>query len=103
MSQDEKKLIMPVFPKLTDKQLECLRLVFNFYSEHLYYPTRREIAQVLSISAQAAHYQVEALIKKGYLLRVEDESRNIRVNPDSETILKHLGIIKPEGGSHGNG
>jgi SOS-response transcriptional repressor LexA len=99
MSPEEKKLIMPVFPRLTDKQLECLRLVFNFYSTHLHYPSRREIAQTLNISAQAAHYQVEALIKKGYLLRVEGETRNIRVNPDSEMILRHLGIIKPEGGN----
>ena len=103
MVGDEKKLVMPVFPKLTDKQLECLRFVFDFYTEHLYYPSRQEIGEALQVSAPAANYHIEALVKKGYLLRVEGERRNIRVNPDSEPILKHLGIIKPEGGSNEKG
>lgn len=90
---------MPVFPKLTDKQLACLRFTFKFYTEHLYYPSRREIAQELGVTPQTAHYQIEALIKKGYLLRVEGESRNIRANPDAEPMFRHLGIIEPDGGN----
>lgn len=94
MDPNEKKLIMPVFPKLTEKQLECLKFVFEFYSKHLHYPSRREIAEAMHVSAPGANQHIEALIKKGYLLRVAGESRNIRANPESEEAYKHLGIIK---------
>jgi len=97
MDTNEKLLSMPVFPKLTDKQLECLRFVFGFYAEHFHYPSRQEIGDALHISAPAANNHIEALVKKGYLIRLEGESRNIRINPESEPILKHLGVIK-EGG-----
>lgn len=101
MTSPDSKLTLPVFPKLTGKQLECLRFVFEFYSEHLHYPSRREVAEAMHISSPGANQHLEALIKKGYLLRVEGESRNVRINPDTELVLQHLGIIKSEGGSHG--
>ena len=99
MEKDEKGLVLPVFPKLSGKQVECLRFVFDFYTERLHYPSRQEVGAALQISPPAANSHIEALIEKGYLLRVEGEARNIRINPDTEQILKRLGIIKPEGGA----
>lgn len=90
---------MPVFPKLTDKQLTCLKFIYEFYKQNLYYPSRREVAEVMNISAPSANQHIEYLIHKGYLVRVVGESRNIRLNPDAEVALLHLGIIKPEGGT----
>lgn len=98
MTQKSKGLHMPVFPKLTEKQLNCLRFLYKFYQEKLYYPSRREIADEMGISAPSANQHVEYLIQKGYLVRVVGESRNIRLNPDADVALKHLGIIQEEGG-----
>lgn len=86
--------MMPVFPKLSDKQQECLKFIYDFYTANLYYPSRRELAEAIHATAASANQHIEALIKKGYLLRVAGESRNIRVNPDTLEVLKHLGIIK---------
>lgn len=97
MPQKSTGLHMPVFPKLTEKQLNCLKFIYKFYQENLYYPSRREIAEEMGISAPSANQHIEYLIQKGYLLRVVGESRNVRMNPDADIALKHLGIIPTEG------
>lgn len=96
MAQKSPGTHMPVFPKLTDKQLTCLKFIYDFYKKNLYYPSRREVAEVMGISPPSANQHIEYLINKGYLDRVVGESRNVRINPDADIALRHLGIIKPE-------
>lgn len=80
-----------LLPKLTDKQLEVLRLIFELVKADRVYPTQRQLAERMGTKQASAMGHVNALMKKGYLVRDAAESRrNIR--------LTSVAIEKLEGG-----
>lgn len=99
MAQNSTGEPLPVFPKLSDKQLDCLKFIYEFYKQNLYYPSRREVAENMGIRPASAHQHIEYLIQKGYLMRIAGTSRNIRINPDMVVALRHWGVISPEEGN----
>lgn len=78
-----------VLPKITDKQYECLAFIAGFFRDNQYYPSRREIAAHMKITAAAVNQHIALLEKKGYLTVEAGERRNIRLN---ETALRRLAI-----------
>ena len=69
-----------LLPWLSDRQHECLLFVYGYVLEKRDYPLGSEIAQAMGVSKQAVTPLVNALVKKGYLVR--DRSvvqRNIRL------------------------
>ena len=71
--------VKDILPKMTEKQLECLSIIASFYKENRYYPSRRQIAQKMGITAGAAGGHILLLQKKGYLELETGERRNIRL------------------------
>jgi DNA-binding MarR family transcriptional regulator len=71
---------LTLFPSLTDRQLEVLTYVYQKVNRDKAYPTQREIAAAMGYNQNAAQQFLDALVKKGYL--VKDPSiarRNIRL------------------------
>jgi DNA-binding MarR family transcriptional regulator len=71
---------LTLFPSLTERQLEVLTYVYQTVNRSKSYPTQREIATAMGYHQNAAQQFLDALVKKGYL--VKDPSiarRNIRL------------------------
>ena len=69
---------------LTPKQLYILRRIRDERMTHGYSPTMQELADELDVSKVTVFEHVEALIKKGALLRQPNKARSLEVNPDLE-------------------
>jgi repressor LexA len=67
---------------LTPKQLHILKRIRDLRLAHGYSPTMQELADELSVSKVTVFEHVEALIKKGALLRQANKARSLEVNPD---------------------
>jgi SOS-response transcriptional repressors (RecA-mediated autopeptidases) len=78
-----------VLPKITVKQYECLAYIATFFRDNQYYPSRREIAAHMGITAAAVNQHISLLEKKGYLTVEAGERRNIRLN---KTALQRLAL-----------
>jgi repressor LexA len=85
---------------LTPKQLHVLRRIRDHRLAHGYSPTMQELADELGVSKVTIFEHVEALIRKGALLRQPNKARSLAVNravslPDAErrTRLPLLGHI----------
>lgn len=71
---------LTLFPALTERQEEVLSYVYKKVNKDKTYPTQREIAEAMGYQQAAAQQFLDALVKKGYL--VKDTSiprRNIRL------------------------
>lgn len=71
---------LTLFPHLTDRQEEVLVYIYQRVIQQQQYPTQREIATAKCYHQAAAQQFLNALVKKGYL--VKDPSiprRNIRL------------------------
>ena len=71
---------LTLYPSLTDRQQEVLTFVYQKVNRDKAYPTQREIAAACGYHQAAAQQFLDALVKKGYL--VKDPSiarRNIRL------------------------
>jgi Mn-dependent DtxR family transcriptional regulator len=82
---------LKVLPALTDNQAKCLLYIYNFYTEHKHFPTQREIARALGIRSNTAAMYTDPLIRKGYLVRVSERERNIRLTNDGLKRLRLMG------------
>ncbi len=71
-------------PNLTPKQLDILCRINQSRKTLGYSPTMQELADVLGVSKVTVFEHVEALIKKGTLLRQPNKARSLEVNPDFE-------------------
>ena len=69
---------------LTPKQLKILTRIRDLRLTRGYSPTMQELAQELGVSKVTVFEHVEALIKKGALLRQPNKARSLEVNPDIE-------------------
>ena len=68
---------------LTPKQLRILQLIRNHRIAHGYSPTMQELADELKVSKVTVFEHVEALIKKGALIRKPNKARSLEVSPDA--------------------
>lgn len=80
-------------PPLTERQEECLVFLFNYFTEHRYYPTQREIANYMKLKSNSAAIFIEPLLKKGYLEKEPGKNRNIQI---TKTGLLKLKLIERE-------
>ena len=85
---------------LTPKQLRILKLIRDWRVRHGYSPTMQELADELGVSKVTVFEHVEALIKKGALIREANKARALQVSPDltlpdeeSHTRLPLVGSI----------
>jgi repressor LexA len=67
---------------VTPKQLYILRRIRDERMTHGYSPTMQELADELGVSKVTVFEHVEALIKKGALLRQPNKARSLQVNPE---------------------
>ena len=77
--------------KLTDKQMQTLRFIYDYIKSNDCAPTTREIAKALSISIGIVYSQVGYMLGYGYLREPETKQygRNI--------ALTEKGILTCEG------
>ncbi len=78
---------------LTPKQLKILQLIRDSRVRHGYSPTMQELADELGVSKVTVFEHVEALIKKGALIREANKARSLSIAdnialPDEEHPLK---------------
>jgi DNA-binding MarR family transcriptional regulator len=84
---------LKVLPPLTDKQAKCLEFILNFFAEHRYYPTQREVAEEMDIRSNTAAMYLAPLIQKGYLLRgPKGHRRNISLTNEALERLQKMGV-----------
>ena len=69
---------------LTPKQLHILTRVRDMRLTRGYSPTMQELADELGVSKVTVFEHVEALVKKGALLRQRNKARSLEINPDLE-------------------
>ncbi len=81
-----------VLPPLTEKQGKCLEYILNYFIEHRYYPTQREVARAMKIASTNAEVHIEPLERKGYLVRDSGKRRNIRLTQEALKRLELNGI-----------
>lgn len=69
-----------VLPPLSEKQVQCLRFILDYFVEHKFYPTQREVAAAMKIKSTTADSYLVPLRQKGYLRRkTKRQRRNIRL------------------------
>ena len=78
---------------LTPKQLKILQLIRDCRVRHGYSPTMQELADQLGVSKVTVFEHVEALIKKGALVREPNKARSLSIVdgvalPDEEQPLR---------------
>ncbi len=78
--------------KLTNRQTEVLGFLRDYFSDHHYPPTIREIASFFSISVKGAYDHVKALEKKGHIRSGSSKSRAIEIIADTENREEILEI-----------
>ena len=72
--------------QLTRKQKEFFDYIVNYKNEHDVWPTYREIADEFNYkSPNSVTQNIQALLKKGYLIRGDDEEYDI--HPNHEELL----------------
>ncbi|MCC7147525.1 MAG: transcriptional repressor LexA [Phycisphaeraceae bacterium] len=69
---------------LTPKQLQILTRVRDFRIARGYSPTMQELADELNVSKVTIFEHVEALIRKGALLRKPNKARSLEVSPGAQ-------------------
>lgn len=80
--------ILKVLPPLSEGQQRCLKFILEFFIEHRYYPTQREVAAAMNLNSSTAESYLEPLRRKGYLQRkVRRQRRNIRLTPKARQKL----------------
>jgi repressor LexA len=66
---------------LTPKQLRILSLIRDWRVRHGYSPTMQELADEIGVSKVTVFEHVEALIKKGALIREANKARSLSIAP----------------------
>lgn len=71
-------------PNLTPKQMKILTLIRDTRLSRGYSPTMKELGEALGVSKVTIFEHVEALIKKGCLVRDANKARSLELSPDLE-------------------
>ena len=81
--------------KLTERQLQILNFVSDFTEKNSCPPTIRETANNFGVSVRAIQDHFNALEKKGYLTRTENQSRSIRlVKGNNSSSAQKIPLLK---------
>jgi len=70
--------------ELTEKQKLVLQTIKDFKKENDCYPTVRELAIRLELSASSIQSHLRLLYQKSYIFMIPKISRNIRINYEKE-------------------
>jgi|GEM_PF-1822300 len=63
---------------LTDRQIEILSFIYNYQTEYGFVPSIREICEATGIrSTSAVSYQINRLVRSGYINKVGEVSRGM--------------------------
>lgn len=66
----------------TPKQLKILTVIRDYRVRHGYSPTMQELADALKVSKVTIFEHVEALEKKGLILRARNRARSLEISPE---------------------
>ena len=75
-------------PTLTEKQKQILDFIKLYNKKHGISPTFEEIAKHTGKAFSTVHEHVGALIKKGYLLKNDNDPRGIELNEQKKSLLE---------------
>ncbi|MBX3086156.1 MAG: transcriptional repressor LexA [Anaerolineae bacterium] len=76
------------FDALSERQRAILHFIQHWVNEHGYPPTIREIGEAVRInSTSVVNYNLNKLVKEGFITRSKEVSRGIRMNPLQETPI----------------
>lgn len=93
--QQEPLDVLPNLPPLTERQEELLRYIWEYWQQHTYTPTQREMCEHMQISSTNPAPHLNALERKGYLRRLTGR-RNIRITRVGAKKLEALGVLEEE-------
>ena len=66
--------------KLTRREEEALGVIKDYFCDHGYPPTTRELGDMIGVtSSSTAHAYLERLERKGYIKRTESTPRGIKI------------------------
>lgn len=84
--------------QLTRKQKEFFDFIIDYKKEHDVWPTYREIAEAFNYkSPNSVTQNIQALLKKGYLIKTEDDEYDIHPNYEGNLGLKKSSGIPVRG------
>lgn len=84
--------------QLTRKQKEFFDFIIDYKKEHDVWPTYREIAEAFNYkSPNSVTQNIQALLKKGYLIKTEDDEYDIHPNYEENLGLKKSSGIPVRG------
>ncbi len=74
-------------PPVIERQIETMQAMRNYYLEHRFYPTQREILDVLRVRSTNASAYLKPLLVKGYATKT-DGPRGVKLTPLAFERLK---------------
>ncbi|MBX3064260.1 MAG: transcriptional repressor LexA [Anaerolineae bacterium] len=78
----------PNYDTLSDRQRAILDFIQTWLDEHGYPPTIREIGEAVNIkSTSVVNYNLNKLVKEGFIVRSKEVSRGIKMNSVQETPI----------------
>lgn len=84
--------------QLTRKQKEFFDFIIDYKKEHDVWPTYREIAEAFNYkSPNSVTQNIQALLKKGYLIKTDDDEYDIHPNYEGNLGLKKSSGIPVRG------
>jgi len=85
VGQTDGDYFMGSFEDLSDRQKAILKFIESWSDEHGFPPTIREIGQAVNInSTSVVNYNLNKLVKEGFINRSRDVSRGIRIVNEKE-------------------
>src|SRR5258708_34478383 len=84
------------YQSLSQRQRAILTFIRQWSDEHGYPPTIREIGEAVGInSTSVVNYNLNKLVKEGFITRSKDVSRGIRVvgNGDEKTMRSNFMLV----------
>lgn len=75
---------------ITQKQLEVLKVIYEFKRLNNYSPTVREVGKELGLKSPSTTYEhIRKLIKKGYMTKVNNSGRSITLTERGKELLEY--------------
>lgn len=62
------------FPKLSKKQMECLKAIKKYRAEHDRLPKYKELDELMKVGTGGAAYHIRMLVTKGYLYYLDEHN-----------------------------
>lgn len=78
-------------PSLTTRQAQVLHFIATYFLRERQYPTNREICEGCGIRSSNPTPFIEPLVKKGLLVKLRGQRRNLRITERALPVLENLG------------